>query len=371
METARDRTMPAAAGTRRKPQAPLWGHESYPPQKKEAILKARSFPDDTQEPDALNLVADQEIDEPSEGEQEIETAVDGNLGDAIKLYLRDIRKMKLLTAAEERELAAKVDLGDMAARDRMITSNLRLVVKIAKRYINRGLPFLDLIEEGNIGLIKAVERFEVARGFRFSTYATWWIRQAVERSLMNQAHTIRLPVHVAEDLSRMNRAFQRFWKEMNREPTLTEVADILEIDISHVRRLMTVRRKTFSLDQPIAAHSDFSLIDTIEDPSALLHRDQMEEMNAYERVSSFLESFSDAEKRILTLRFGLDDNDPQTLETIGRSFGVTRERIRQIEANSLKKLRRLMKEEGSLEEIGRKNQPLFPERGPYKLAVSY
>jgi len=297
-----------------------------------------------QEPDTSEPMQDREIDEPAEAEQ-IKDEVDGTASDALKLYLRDIHKTKLLTAEQEKELAGKIDLGDMAARDRMITSNLRLVVKIAKRYINRGLPFLDLIAEGNLGLIKAVEHFDVSKGFRFSTYGSWWIRQSVERSLMNQAHTIRLPVHVAEEIGRMKRKSGIFRKQMNREPTLEEVADAMEVELTHVRHLMTVTRKIFSLDQPMGERGDFFLMDTIEETSALSASDRIEGVEAYELVSGFMESFTESEKKVLTLRFGLNDHEPQTLDSIGLSFGVTRERIRQIEANSLRKLRRLLQEQ--------------------------
>jgi len=299
--------------------------------------------DEEKEPDVLELVEDDGSDEPPEDEKEVKPAVVEYFDDAIKLYLRDIQKTKLLTAEEERELAARIDLGDNAARERMIVSNLRLVVKIAKRYMNRGLPLLDLIEEGNLGLIKAVERFKLSKECRFSTYATWWIRQTVERALMNQSRTIRLPVHVAENLGKMQRVSHEFRKLMNREPTLGEIADSMEVDESQVRKLMVLLKKTYSIDRPMGDDSDYSLMDTIEDTSNVSPVDQIEVLSEYELVSEFLETFSEAEKRILTLRFGLDDNEPQTLDTIGQSFGVTRERIRQIEAKSLQKLRKLMK----------------------------
>jgi len=310
----------------------------------------------------LDLVDDQEIEEPVKGDEAIKVAVDEQIGDAMNMYLREIQKTKLLTAKEEKELARRMELGDKAARDRMITSNLRLVVSIAKRYINRGLPFLDLIEEGNIGLIKAVGRFEVSRGFRFSTYATWWIRQTIERSLMNQAHTIRLPVHVAEEVRRMNKASLAFYKRMNREPTLMELADSLDVDVDHVRKLRTLTRKTFSLDQPMGESGDFFLSDTIEDTSVISPPDRIEGVDSYQLVADLMENFTDCEKKILTLRFGLNDHEPQTLETIGRSFGVTRERIRQIEYNSLKKLRKLMQARQTPCEAAMAS-------GPYELAL--
>ncbi len=189
--------------------------------------------------------------------------------DAIKLYLRDIQKTTLLTAEEERALARRIDQGDMAARDRMIESNLRLVVKIAKRYMNRGLPFLDLIEEGNLGLIKAVERFKLSKECRFSTYATWWIRQSIERALVNQSRTIRLPVHVSDDINRLVKVTRNLLHEHNREPQVKEVADAMGVDPSYVRRLMILLKRTYSFEHPMGENSDYSLMDTIEDTSSV------------------------------------------------------------------------------------------------------
>ena len=307
--------------------------------------KAPLFLDVEQDPDALELEDAEEVDEvePAEvEEEEIKAAVIEHFDDAIKLYLREIQKTKLLTADEEKELAAKIDLGDKAARDRMIVSNLRLVVKIAKRYINRGLPFLDLIEEGNMGLIKAVERFKLSKECRFSTYATWWIRQSIERALVNQSRTIRLPVHVSDDINKMLRVTRELVQKMNREPTIKEVADTLDVNVTYVRRLMVLLKKTYSIERPMGENNDYFLIDTIEDTSTISPAALLEDLNKYELVSKWFETLSDGEKKILTLRFGLDDKDPQTLDTIGRSFGVTRERIRQIEAKSLEKLRKIV-----------------------------
>jgi RNA polymerase primary sigma factor len=262
--------------------------------------------------------------------------------DAIKLYLREVQKTKLLTADEEKELARRIAKGDKAARDRMIESNLRLVVKIAKRYMNRGLPFLDLIEEGNLGLIKAVGRFKLSKECRFSTYGTWWIRQSIERAIVNQSRTIRLPVHVTDDINKMLRVNRCLIRKMNREPSVKEVSAEMSVNIPYVRRLMVLLKKTFSIDQPMGENSDYFLSDTIEDTSTVSPEELSENMNRYALIASWFETLSPSEKKILTLRFGLDDKEPQTLETIGRSFGVTRERIRQIEAKSLEKLRKLV-----------------------------
>jgi len=294
-----------------------------------------------------------DVDEPLEFADEEEAAeeevVDEKLpleelesyDDAIKIYLRDIQRTPLLTADSEKELARRVEKGEKAARDKMIESNLRLVVKIAKRYINRGLPFLDLIEEGNLGLIKAVERFSLAKECRFSTYATWWIRQAIERSLVNQSRTIRLPVHVSDDINRMLKVTRTLSQTLQREPSVQEVADAMKTKVTYTRRLMTLLRRTCSMETPIGEGNDFFLIDTIEDSSVISPADLLENVNRFELISRLFEDLTENEQKILTLRFGLDDNEPQTLDTIGQSFGVTRERIRQIEAKCLEKLRKL------------------------------
>jgi RNA polymerase primary sigma factor len=272
-------------------------------------------------------------------EEEIPIAELERFDDAIKIYLRDIQRTPLLTPEGEKELARKIEKGDEAARNKMIESNLRLVVKIAKRYINRGLPFLDLIEEGNLGLIKSVERFNLDKECRFSTYATWWIRQSIERALINQSRTIRLPVHVSDDIGRMIRATRKLSHELNREPTIQEIADSMKAKNQHVRRLMTLLRHTCSIEAPIGDGNDFSLIDTIEDTSMTPPTELIENINVFELISQHFNKLTEHEQKILTLRFGLDDNEPQTLDVIGQQFGVTRERIRQIEAKSLEKLR--------------------------------
>lgn len=287
-----------------------------------------------------------EIEEPEEAEEDEVKAPVEHFDDAIKLYLREIQRTKLLTADEEKELAGRISRGDKAARDRMIESNLRLVVKIAKRYINRGLPFLDLIEEGNMGLIKAVERFKLSKECRFSTYATWWIRQSIERALVNQSRTIRLPVHVSDDINKMLRVTREQVQKNNQEPTVKEVAAGMGANAAYVRKLMVLLKKTYSIERPMGENNDYFLIDTIEDASAVSPADLLENVNKYETVSHWFQTLTESEKRILTLRFGLDDKEPQTLDTIGRSFGVTRERIRQIEAKSLEKLRTLVETAG-------------------------
>jgi RNA polymerase primary sigma factor len=286
-----------------------------------------------EEPDLEVIAAEEEV------EEEIETPEIEHCDDAIKLYMRDIQKSKLLSADEEKELAARIDLGDKAARDKMIESNLRLVVKIAKRYINRGLPFLDLIEEGNVGLIKAVGKFKLSKECRFSTYATWWIRQSIERALVNQSRTIRLPVHVSDDVNKMFRVTRELVNKMNREPSGKEIAAEMGVDVAYVRRLMVLLKKTYSIERPMGENNDYFLLDTIEDTSNVSVAELFENLNKFEMVSKWLETLADNERNILTLRFGLDDNEPQTLDTIGHIYGVTRERIRQIEVKALEKLR--------------------------------
>jgi len=283
-------------------------------------------------------------DDSEDEKSEKKTDDDFHSDDAIKHYLREIQRTTLLTADEEKQLARRISKGDMAARDHMIESNLRLVVKIAKRYMNRGLPFLDLIEEGNMGLIKAVERFKLSKECRFSTYATWWIRQSIERALVNQSRTIRLPVHVSDDINKMIKITRSLVQEFNREPEVEEVAAAMDVDPSYVRRLTSLVRKTYSIEHPMGENSDYSLMDTIEDPSAVDPSNLLEALDKFAHVSDWLDSLNENEREILTLRFGLSDREPQTLDTIGKKFGVTRERIRQIEAKSLEKLRSIMQE---------------------------
>lgn len=318
-------------------------------------------------PEESDLADDPPLEEDN-GSAEDEGEYADHARDAIKLYLRDIQKTTLLTAEQERELALRIDQGDMAARDRMIESNLRLVVKIAKRYMNRGLPFLDLIEEGNLGLIKAVERFKLSKECRFSTYATWWIRQSIERALVNQSRTIRLPVHVSDDINRLVKVTRNLQQQYNREPQIKEVADVLGVDPAYVRRLMVLLKKTYSFEHPMGENSDYSLIDTIEDTASVNPEDLAEWRNKYRPIRELFltndkddnDPLNDSEKRllakirealnehelsILKRRFGLDDVAQQTLDVIGQSSGVTRERIRQIESKALQKIQQIIREE--------------------------
>jgi len=265
--------------------------------------------------------------------------------DTIKIYLREISAIPLLTPEEEVALAKKVEKKNAAAREKMIESNLRLVVSIAKRYMNRGLPFLDLIEEGNIGLIKAVERFQYKKGFKFSTYASWWIRQAIERSIVNQTRTIRLPIHVDEKINRLVRVLREQVQLKGREPTVAEMAEVMDTTVEKIKEVMQVVRSTQSLDMPIGEKQENSLKDVIEDTSILSPDDIVEGIKRHEMISAWLEKLTENEKNVVILRFGLEDGDPMTLEKIGEEFGVTRERIRQIESSALKKLRYIITRE--------------------------
>lgn len=301
-------------------------------------LTGAGLDDDLEPP--VNFVAAIEADEdPAFEVDDLPSLVEQiPLDDPVKIYLRDIQRTPLLTADAEKELARKVEQGDMTARNRMIEANLRLVVKISKRYLNRGLPFLDLIEEGNLGLIKAVERFSLEKECRFSTYATWWIRQSIERALVNQSRTIRLPVHVSDDISRMLKVSRQLSQRFQREPTVQELADEIQVKPMHIRKLMVLLKRTCSIDAPIGEGNDFFLVDTIEDSTMVSPSDLLENINRYEQIAEHFDQLSESERKIIGLRFGLDDQDPQTLDTIGQSFGVTRERIRQIEAKSIEKL---------------------------------
>jgi len=264
--------------------------------------------------------------------------------DAVKTYLRDIRRSTLLTFKDEVMLAKKILKGDEAARQRMIESNLRLVVSIGKRYLNRGLPFSDIIEEGNIGLIKAVEKYDHKKGFRFSTYASWWIRQSIERAIINQGKLIRLPVHVVERVNNYLAHVEDLVQELGREPDTLEISHKMKIpekDIDHIQRLM---RKTYSLDSPIASGKTTSLKDIIEDRSQVSPMTRAEGVQRRKGLIQWLGMLNPNERKVIILRFGLQGDEPFTLERIGKVFGLTRERVRQIEAVALRKLRNIIAE---------------------------
>ena len=269
-----------------------------------------------------------------------------SIADATQLYLKEIGYTPLLSAEEEVYFSRRALSGDEASRKRMIESNLRLVVKIARRYINRGLSLLDLVEEGNLGLIHAVEKFDPEKGFRFSTYATWWIRQNIERGLMNQTRTIRLPVHVVKELNVYLRAERELSSQIEKDPTLEEIASLVERPVADVKRLMALNEKVTSADAPVAAESERTIVDTISDgndkgPSGEFQSSELESC-----ISSWMHELSEKQREVLSRRFGLNGYDSDTLENVGREIGLTRERVRQIQIEALKRLKVIMGREG-------------------------
>ncbi len=259
--------------------------------------------------------------------------------DTVRSYLNDIRKAALLTFEQEQELGKRVKQGDFQAREQMIEANLRLVVSIGKRYMNRGLAFSDVIEEGNLGLIKSVEKFDYAKGFRFSTYASWWIRQYIERAIINQGSLVRLPVHVVERLNRYLAELERYGQEIGREPRPDEMAARLKVSEDDIIEMKQMVRTTYSLDSPLNDRTDTFLRDIIRDPQGPSPADSAEGIQRYEAIKAWMQLLSDREQRVITLRFGLDGEEEQTLELIGRELNLTRERVRQIENEALEKLR--------------------------------
>jgi RNA polymerase primary sigma factor len=257
--------------------------------------------------------------------------------DALQLFLRETGRHPLLTAPQEVELAKRIERGDMQAKQRMIQSNLRLVVSIAKNYRNQGLPFLDLIQEGTLGLIRAVEKFDWRRGYKFSTYATWWIRQAVARALADKARTIRMPVHIVERMQKMHRAERTLWATLGREPTLEEIAEEASLPLSQAKEVRGAARASSSLDQPIGDQDDATLGDFVagNDP---LPDETVEDTLRSEILAQALGALGERERKVIVFRYGLDNSEPQTLEEIGRRLGLTRERVRQIEVEALKRL---------------------------------
>lgn len=260
-----------------------------------------------------------------------------------RLYMRDLRKLPIISFEEEKAYAVRIAQGDPEARKKLIEANLRLVVKIARKYTNQGISILDLIEEGNIGLIRAVEKFDPARECRFSTYATWWIKQAVERSIANHSRTIRLPVHVSSRIHKISKLTSRYMEKEGREPSVEELSQETGLKIEFIRNLFSMIIKTYSLETLIDEEGNLTLEEVLADPFIEEPLSVLEHTKRAEEVASWLDTLTTDEKKVITLRYGLDGEEPQTLESIGKIFGVTRERIRQIEQKSLNKLRRTVK----------------------------
>lgn len=294
--------------------------------------------DDDVDSDVLPFDMDEEEDINVE---EIDLSVpDGvSIEDPVRMYLKEIGKVPLLTAEEEIELAMRMENGDEAAKKKLAEANLRLVVSIAKRYVGRGMLFLDLIQEGNLGLIKAVEKFDYRKGYKFSTYATWWIRQAITRAIADQARTIRIPVHMVETINKLIRVSRQLLQELGREPTPEEIAEEMEIPVDRVREILKISQEPVSLETPIGEEEDSHLGDFIQDENVPVPADAAAFTLLKEQLVDVLGTLTDREQKVLRLRFGLDDGRARTLEEVGKVFNVTRERIRQIEAKALRKLR--------------------------------
>lgn len=259
--------------------------------------------------------------------------------DPVRMYLKEIGTVPLLTAEEELKLAKRKAEGDQAAKERLIEANLRLVVSIAKRYTGRGMSFLDLVQEGNLGLIKGVEKFDYTKGYKLSTYATWWIRQSVTRALADQARTIRVPVHMVETINKMSKMQRKLTLELGYEPSVTELANALDMTEEKVMEIMQIAREPASLETPIGEEDDSNLGDFVADSNAVTPEGNVESVMLREHIDTLLEDLKERERQVIVLRFGLEDGHPRTLEEVGKEFNVTRERIRQIEAKALRKLR--------------------------------
>jgi len=313
-----------------------------------ALLLAREATADLAEDGALDRdrveAALEDLNLPEDEAEEIFEALEIEVDeadpstDSLALFLREIGRVPLLTAAQEVELAKRIERGDMAAKSRMIEANLRLVVSIAKRYRNQGLPFLDLIQEGTIGLVRAAEKFDHRRGFKFSTYATWWIRQAVARALADKARTIRMPVHVVEKLNRIARTERELRASLGRDPTIKEIAQAVGLAEGDVEQIKRAAQTPVSLEKPVGEDDESELRDLLEDASAHRPDEAVEAVLVVETLAQAISTLSEREQRVLELRYGLNGEQPRTLDEVGRSFNVTRERIRQIESQCLRKL---------------------------------
>ncbi|MCF7918040.1 RNA polymerase sigma factor RpoD [Candidatus Gracilibacteria bacterium] len=320
----------------------IWQEKIQDSQEAEVEFKEGDDPEDG--PVKIEVVGEETKDtdgEPEEVEDDEPKTVDLSeiSNDSVRMYLNEIGRIPLLTADEEVELAKRIEMGDLSAKQKLAESNLRLVVSIAKRYIGRGLPFLDLMQEGNFGLLRAVEKFDYRKGFKFSTYATWWIRQAITRAIADQARTIRIPVHMVETINKLRYTQRRLQQEFGREPLPEELAAEMGIDLKKVNYILKISQDIVSLEAPVGTEEDSKLSDFIEDESAISPFETAHRKMIKENINDLLQYLSAREQKIIKMRFGLEDGIPHTLEEVGREFNVTRERIRQIEGKVLEKLR--------------------------------
>ena len=301
------------------------------------VLQVVEDDDTDMHDDDIDMIEENSEEEPDLLDLSVPDSI--NIEDPVRMYLKEIGKVPLLTAEEEIELAKRMENGDEEAKKRLAEANLRLVVSIAKRYVGRGMLFLDLIQEGNLGLIKAVEKFDYNKGFKFSTYATWWIRQAITRAIADQARTIRIPVHMVETINKLVRVSRQLLQELGREPTPDEIAERMEIPVERVREILKISQEPVSLETPIGEEEDSHLGDFIQDDNVPVPADAAAFTLLREQLKEVLGTLTEREQKVLRLRFGLDDGRARTLEEVGKEFNVTRERIRQIEAKALRKLR--------------------------------
>ena len=306
------------------------------------VLRISEGTADEDEDDTLLMNDEPDLEDEEEVDMEnIDLSVPEGISieDPVRMYLKEIGKVPLLTAEEEIDLAQRMEQGDEEAKKRLAEANLRLVVSIAKRYVGRGMLFLDLIQEGNLGLIKAVEKFDYRKGYKFSTYATWWIRQAITRAIADQARTIRIPVHMVETINKEIRVSRQLLQELGREPTPEEIAEEMNISVDRVREILKISQEPVSLETPIGEEEDSHLGDFIQDDNVPAPADAAANTMLKEQLEEVLGTLTEREQKVLRLRFGLDDGRARTLEEVGKEFNVTRERIRQIEAKALRKLR--------------------------------